>query len=622
MQQCSGSVLRCTFATNLAAAGTVLADGGGVFAERSTVEWTDCTFTGNSSQAGGGGMYSYLQDHSVLRGCTFRGNSANAGGALYLETSLASVLDCELAANEASSGGALFLEKSSYPLFQGCAFDSNRAVPFSGGAVDCWKSHPVFRTCRFVANRADVRGGAIGLHTTSDATLEGCLVLRNSADADGGAIWAVDSAVLQVQGCTIAASSAGGAGGGVYAADDASIAVDASVLAFATAGEAVACAGNAAVTLSCSDVYGNAGGDWVGCIAAQAGTDGNRSADPLFCDLAGDDDRVTLPDSPCLAANNACGVAIGTGSAGCGCPVDATILVPADAPTITAALAMALPGDVIGVCSGTYPESLELVDGVHVVGVRSDLAVVRAPSPGDALVRAVAITDSTLVAGLRLDGAGIVTQVVRAESGTTALQLAGNAITGGATYGVLNGPDSRVRIGGELPLANDLFGNGGATPVQVRNENVAADSLDALLNWWGTTSYDVILTQLEGPIASCPITNAAHTDTLCAPLSSLSAPDPRRGAALALSLGPNPFRDGTELRFVLPRDDASVRVTVYDVRGRRVRVLRTGPAPAGADAVRWAGTDGRGHPVAPGVYFLRLESAASGGATGRVVRLR
>ena len=51
-------------------------------------------------------------------------------------------------------------------------------------------------------------------------------------------------------------------------------------------------------TLSCCDLFGNQGGDWVGPIGGQYGTNGNISADPLFCDPGGHD--FGLQDgSPC-----------------------------------------------------------------------------------------------------------------------------------------------------------------------------------------------------------------------------------------------------------------------------------------------------------------------------------
>jgi hypothetical protein len=50
--------------------------------------------------------------------------------------------------------------------------------------------------------------------------------------------------------------------------------------------------------ITCCDIYGNVGGDWVGEIAQFLGIDGNISADPLFCDPGAWDYRLGL-DSPC-----------------------------------------------------------------------------------------------------------------------------------------------------------------------------------------------------------------------------------------------------------------------------------------------------------------------------------
>jgi len=63
-------------------------------------------------------------------------------------------------------------------------------------------------------------------------------------------------------------------------------------------GEAIHCVTESAVHLSCCDLYGNEGGDWVGCIAGLYGTEGNISAGPFFCDPENGD--FGLADySPC-----------------------------------------------------------------------------------------------------------------------------------------------------------------------------------------------------------------------------------------------------------------------------------------------------------------------------------
>jgi hypothetical protein len=91
------------------------------------------------------------------------------------------------------------------------------------------------------------------------------------------------------------------------------------IIAFGLLGEALYCMGTGAATLACSDVYGNAGGDWIGCIADQAMNAGNFSADPVSCDpQAGD---LSLADnSPCLPGNHPNGADCGLiGALGEGC---------------------------------------------------------------------------------------------------------------------------------------------------------------------------------------------------------------------------------------------------------------------------------------------------------------
>ena len=71
---------------------------------------------------------------------------------------------------------------------------------------------------------------------------------------------------------------------------------------------------------------------------------------------------------------------------------------------------------------------------------------------------------------------------------------------------------------------------------------------------------------------------------------------------------PNPFRGATTLRLALTRD-AQVKVAVYDLVGRRVRVLADGPLSAGETALTWDGRDDDGRTVAPGLYLVRFDGA-------------
>ncbi|MCD4829372.1 MAG: T9SS type A sorting domain-containing protein [Candidatus Cloacimonetes bacterium] len=77
----------------------------------------------------------------------------------------------------------------------------------------------------------------------------------------------------------------------------------------------------------------------------------------------------------------------------------------------------------------------------------------------------------------------------------------------------------------------------------------------------------------------------------------------------ALSLGnhPNPFNPETTLAFSLP-SAGKVELTIYNIRGERVRSILGGYRPAGRHSVTWGGDDDDGRPVASGVYFARLTS--------------
>jgi hypothetical protein len=75
----------------------------------------------------------------------------------------------------------------------------------------------------------------------------------------------------------------------------------------------------------------------------------------------------------------------------------------------------------------------------------------------------------------------------------------------------------------------------------------------------------------------------------------------------ASALAPNPFRATASLGYSLP-SPASVRIDVYDVRGRRVRILFEGTAGAGSHRAEWDGTADSGARVAAGLYLLRLQA--------------
>jgi outer membrane protein assembly factor BamB/predicted phosphodiesterase len=83
---------------------------------------------------------------------------------------------------------------------------------------------------------------------------------------------------------------------------------------------------------------------------------------------------------------------------------------------------------------------------------------------------------------------------------------------------------------------------------------------------------------------------------------------------------PNPFRPAGTIPIDVAGPGAGVldaRLDIYDVQGRKVRTLVSGPLAQGRHLQRWDGRDARGQEVASGVYFLRLD--VTGGAAGSSV---
>jgi YVTN family beta-propeller protein len=83
---------------------------------------------------------------------------------------------------------------------------------------------------------------------------------------------------------------------------------------------------------------------------------------------------------------------------------------------------------------------------------------------------------------------------------------------------------------------------------------------------------------------------------------------------------PNPFNPVTKIRFTIP-DMSPVRLTVYDVAGRRIRTLVDRMLPADNYEISWDGTNNEGRAVASGIYFYRLE-AGKYSQTRKMVLLR
>lgn len=80
-------------------------------------------------------------------------------------------------------------------------------------------------------------------------------------------------------------------------------------------------------------------------------------------------------------------------------------------------------------------------------------------------------------------------------------------------------------------------------------------------------------------------------------------------SATFLPAYPNPFTTQATMPFSLPAP-TKVRLTIYDLLGRRIRVLHDAVLPAGEHQLIWDGRDETGDRLAGGTYVLRLETPA------------
>jgi hypothetical protein len=77
------------------------------------------------------------------------------------------------------------------------------------------------------------------------------------------------------------------------------------------------------------------------------------------------------------------------------------------------------------------------------------------------------------------------------------------------------------------------------------------------------------------------------------------------GAVVLRQNYPNPFNPSTTIAFSIS-ERSNVELSIYDLRGRRIRTLIRGEISPGDHTVVWDGTDERGGRIGSGSYFYRI----------------
>ena len=84
----------------------------------------------------------------------------------------------------------------------------------------------------------------------------------------------------------------------------------------------------------------------------------------------------------------------------------------------------------------------------------------------------------------------------------------------------------------------------------------------------------------------------------------------KRGLYKAYLVGgnyPNPFNPSTTISYTVDQP-SDIRLTVFDIRGRRVITLVDRFQDQGVYHIQWDGTNSSGRALASGVYFYRMEA--------------
>ena len=195
-------VSNCNFINNslavpgLMAFGEAAAGGGAFFAEDATL--TNCTFTGNSSNAGvgfGGGVAFAQRATANLTDCAFTANTGgNLGGGAYFGRGVTVLMNCVFTDNSGDiAGGASF---AGIGTLANCIFTGNEAT-YGGGAR--FQSGGTITNTTFYNNTAGERGGGIAVDYDGNRdnvfNLANSILVGNTATISGNALFFSDLGV-------------------------------------------------------------------------------------------------------------------------------------------------------------------------------------------------------------------------------------------------------------------------------------------------------------------------------------------------------------------------------------------------------------------------------------------
>lgn len=178
--------------------------GAGMYLNSSTATVSECDFFDNTSVSLGGGFYNNSAQGTMITDCVFEGNISqeSRGGGLYNTTSPSTISNCQFTENSAgaSSGGGMQVRHT-----------DDAAPAIEVNVMDC----------TFEGNIATFGGGFGSYDRLSIVNISNCTFEENSSGNVGGAISNAFGANTNITGCSFTENESG-TGGAIYSQNDSS----------------------------------------------------------------------------------------------------------------------------------------------------------------------------------------------------------------------------------------------------------------------------------------------------------------------------------------------------------------------------------------------------------------
>jgi hypothetical protein len=449
----------------------------------------------------------------------------------------------------------------------------------------------------------DCGGTGIEVDAPLGARITECVIANNSIIAsDGGGVEVAGRHEVTLS--TIHGNGGFGIRSRFHAGGPSDTVIDRCLITATRLGPAFVCQAGAEVTVSCSDIWVNAGGDAI--CGNNAGE--NISLDPLYCDPDSGDLSLRA-DSPCLALP-ACGV---IGALGQGCTltesrISGRLSGPGGALTgITVQAIVPATGAVVASAATER-------DGAYALTALGAGAYVIEALPSGTLYMGqyYPVLPSYLPENLmRADR--VVVNGADQVSGID-FSLASGGSMRGRVVDESNGmplaavPVHPFPLGGELwrPTVTNEYGVFETVPLPTGQYGALTPGIESF--------FGEVYRERRTPAAADPIYVFAGQRVLNVDFTLLpgaasveNGPTP---PATTLALDPpvpNPFNPSTRIRFQLPAAGRA-RLDVFDVHGRHIRSLLDGVLMSGEHEFRWDGRSDAARSMPSGIYLVRLES--------------